>query len=66
MPETVDGKVWLTASEKRTLEDLQEEIDNMEEEISRAKTAGIDLGALPEEFKAAKKQRDGLLRHYTR
>jgi hypothetical protein len=48
----------------KALEELEEDIAWIEEELRRAKRAGIDVEELERDYEKAKRMREGLLREY--
>jgi len=48
----------------KALEELEEDIAWIEEELRRAKRAGIDVEELERDYEKAKRMSEGLLREY--
>ena len=57
-------RITLKPQHEKILQDMNEDIEWLEEEITIATAAGIDLGDLSQKVGELRKQRDGLLRAY--
>lgn len=57
--------IKLSDEDRRTLEQLQPDIKVLEEEIAKAKRAGLDVTRHEEDLKNARALLEGVLREYT-
>ena len=58
------AEIKMNASQRKALVASKANIDRLQQEIDRAKRAGLDVSMLQDKLDEARQLRDGLLREY--